>query len=526
MRLFGRTAWSLESVTPPWGDVKSIYDHIREDPKAPLPDEDIVFSRAKVKWVGGAMDGVLGSRAEGAEAENRALKVVQLLMSLQRRADNKSLKELYENLIQDGLISHIDSVLERLTKSDTSYNQLRMSEIGRYFAIRAGHREAVKFGIAMVGLYGRTEDLEFLKILAGNDEFTLFAAIAIARIADNPEQEFWQLAKRVHGWGRVQVVRRLQDTENPEIQAWMLRDGFRNDIMLEYLACICARTGRLHEALNRQFVDTALLDGAADIIRALIAGGPAEGIDDYEFAPDVCESFLNIVAFRSDATLQHFLAVATLRNFLSEPSGWEQRIKSRWTGSPRQTLLSLADNVFGEGRWREQVDVALASSDEETFFVGDTAAHWLGIDTWDKHFERVKAAPLASSSWYRLMKQTDETRIDRVLALAESVLPFDQIELGPGDELGLGPEFQPHGVLDYVLQDLRRFPDRGWRLIKAGLRSPVVRNRNMAIYALGAWSRKPWNDEIRSSVEHARDAEPDGELKQRLASLLLGTPLL
>ena len=78
------------------------------------------------------------------------------------------------------------------------------------------------------------------------------------------------------------MVRRLKDTTDPEIQAWMLREGFRNNIMDEYLACICARAGKLHLALNDQFVDAMLLDAAAEMIRALITGGPAEDIDDYE----------------------------------------------------------------------------------------------------------------------------------------------------------------------------------------------------------------------------------------------------
>ncbi|MGH9455282.1 MAG: hypothetical protein ACRD2O_15080 [Terriglobia bacterium] len=88
----------------------------------------------------------------------------------------------------------------------------------------------------------------------------------------------------VHGWGRIQIVDRLVRTHDPQIQAWLLREGFRNSVMDEYLACICARADRLHEALKASGVDRPLLDGAAGIFRALIAGGPAEGIDEYEHA--------------------------------------------------------------------------------------------------------------------------------------------------------------------------------------------------------------------------------------------------
>jgi hypothetical protein len=118
------------------------------------------------------------------------------------------------------------------------------------------------------------------------------------------------------------------------------------------------------------------------------------------------------------------------------------------------------------------------------------------------------------------MQQTNESRINEVLAFAESVLPLDQIETGPGDELGVGPNFQPHQALDWVLQDLRRFPGRGWRLIKAGLRSPVVRNRNMAINALSEWDSRFWRAEMRTEVERALDIEPRTDVKKRLADAL------
>ena len=45
--------------------------------------------------------------------------------------------------------------------------------------------------------------------LGGQDEFSLFAAVALGRTAAYPEQRLWELAKQVHGWGRIQIVERL-----------------------------------------------------------------------------------------------------------------------------------------------------------------------------------------------------------------------------------------------------------------------------------------------------------------------------
>ena len=241
---------------------------------------------------------------------------------------------------------------------------------------------------------------------------------------------------------------------------------------------------------------------------------------DYEYSGDACETYLNIVWSRADLSLRHFLAVAKLKWFLAQPDGWEKRKQEQWTDSRRENMRSLSDEVLGRLSWRSKTTDALASENEQTFYEGDEAAQVLSIDTWDLHFSRVRGNPLASSSWYRLMQQTNESRINEVLAFAESVLPLDQIGTGPGDELGMGPNFQPHQALDWVLQDLRRFPGHGWRLIKAGLSSPVVRNRNMAINALSAWGPKSWSSEMRAEVGSAADVEPKPEVKKRLADLL------
>jgi len=219
------------------------------------------------------MDGVLGHHFGNSDSTQQVFEIGEALRSLLQRANNRNLKNLYERVVRDSILSYIDSLLKELNKSMVSFDPVRLVEIGRYFATRAGHREAVKFGLALLGFAGTSDDLGVLNVLGRNEEFTLYSAVAIARVAADPEQALWNLARDVHGWGRIQIVERLKQTKNPEIQAWMLREGFHNEIMDEYLACICARAGRLHEALRKQFVDDALLDGAAGIIRALISGG-------------------------------------------------------------------------------------------------------------------------------------------------------------------------------------------------------------------------------------------------------------
>jgi len=523
LHLFGKRRWSLDLLPQPWGELKSIYAYLRAGGADPLPDEQMIFPPNQIRWVGGAMDGVLGFQSEGGEKSKRVFRIVGATQRLQQEADGRWLKNLYETIIEDAIVGCIDVVLKELNKSHS--NTDRLSEIGRYLAACGGHREAVKFGVALIGVFGTNQDSDILKTLGKHDEFTAFAAVALARVSENPERDLWEMAKLVHGWGRVQIVQRLKDTGDPEIQFWMLREGFRNEIMNEYLACICARAGRLHERLSQHPVDLSLLDAVADIIRALISGGPAEDIDDYEFAVDACERYVNIVWSRNDLGLRHFLAVAAVSKFLEQAGGWEKRMGSGWTELRRETMQALAKDVLARERWRDLVRIGLAVNDGQGFYDANQAAEQLSIDTWAVHLARVKSSPLTSYSWYHLMRQTDDARIGPVLAFAEFVMPFTEIETGPSDSLGSGPEFQAHQALDWVLQGLRRFPGRGWRIIKAGLRSPVIRNRNGAIQTLAAWSRGSWTEEMQNAVERAQDEEPQQDIKARLESLLSGSEI-
>jgi len=46
MRFFRKNPWSIQAVAPSWGNLLSIYDRVREDPSAVLPDEGKVFPGA------------------------------------------------------------------------------------------------------------------------------------------------------------------------------------------------------------------------------------------------------------------------------------------------------------------------------------------------------------------------------------------------------------------------------------------------------------------------------------------------
>jgi hypothetical protein len=123
------------------------------------------------------------------------------------------------------------------------------------------------------------------------------------------------------------------------------------------------------------------------------------------------------------------------------------------------------------------------------------------------------------------MQTDDPERINRVVRLAEERLPLAEIATGAAEELGLGLEYQAHSALDFVLQDLRRFPRKGWKLIRTGLLSPVTRNRNMALRALAAWERETWSNEAELLLRRALEVEPNTETRDSIRKVLKGEAL-
>jgi hypothetical protein len=522
LNLLNFRSWSLTNLFPTWKG-QSLYDFVQANGGAVDLPEQSKRDENKIGWTSGAFDGVTSHHLfdpEGGEQQKRSTEVVRALEAFLKRATEENLSNLYAIVQKEPLISSAEDLQKVMSAKLLNRYKSRIRETGRYLTTRADDRENVKLGIILIELSGDESDLLALELLATHDEFTLYAVVALTHLVSDPEQALWNVAKRVHGWGRVHVVERLNDTQNRDIQAWMLRDGFRNNVMDEYLAGICAKTGQLHEALKPAQIDEALLDGAADILKALVLGGPVDSIDDYAHAPEAVRRYLEHAANALSLDLAHLLCIARLKHFLSDEDGWEQRLSKRWTAEMREEARVMCSALIDRPEWKDKVSWALKSEDDRVFYQADSAAQQLGISTREIHFDRVRAAPSKSSSWYRLLQQTDETQIEEVLNFAARALPLEQIATGPTDSLGFGERYEAHRALDWILQDLKRFPELGWKFLRAGIQSPVTRNRNMALNALLEWPRTAWPDDAEWLLRGALQSEPNGNLRERLKKAL------
>lgn len=449
-------------------------------------------------------------------------KTVQLIVDYcnQPTATNKA--ALYESLLDEAVVAQIDDLIERLLDHQ-GRNDSRLHDLARSLVLDAPDRERVKLGIALLALFRNPEDLDIFLTIGRHDEFSLYAAVAIQN-QENSERSHWELGKNVFGWGRIHVVERLSETTDPAIQDWLVRDGFRNEILYEYLAGLCARAGHLKEALKQDTVDRELLTAAGEIVTAWLLGGPVASITSYEEGVETVQLLLGHLN-RSAATLGDLLAVSAVRSFLigSSPKS-EEAIAHGWSEGLCERLALQCDEIINRPDWPGRVTAALESEDDKTFYDADRCAAVLNIDTWEHHRQRLRLNFREPSRWYYVMRGAGMERVKQVVDMAEKYLPLEAIAIGPAEENGLGPEFGNDSCLDFVVQDLRKYKGVGSSLIEAALRSRVIRLRRVAIVTLEEWGRENWWTTAAEDLAAAAAAEPREDVREEIRRLLAGLP--
>jgi hypothetical protein len=530
----GGGGWDIDTVTPPWGDRPSIYAHVQAHvrPGVPglapggdlLPDEEVLPGRESFRWAPGALDGSLGRHSSPETSQRAAEDVADALAALLERTTDARAGALYDLLTEDRALNYVDELIPLIGERSAGMDAGRLHAVARWLATRAPEREPVKIAIALLGILRGAGDRDLLMTLGRHDELTLFAAVALQNTEPAPIRTLLELGRYVEGWGRVHVVHRLADARDDQVRAWLLREGWRNGVMHEYTALACATGGDLVGALRLPFPDAPLMLGAGAILDALIRGrgGPAEAIGDYADGPEAAELYLRHLLER-EPELDHAPHARAIRDFVDEDEGesadpllgWPQR---------RRAVVELADAVLALPRWEARVRAGLASRRRDDFERAAEAARAVGVDPWEAYYGRMERGVADASEWFSLMRTEDPEQLARAVRLAEARIPLEKIATGPAREMGWGKEFEAHDALDWVLQELHRLPGAGWALIRAGVRSPTLRNRHMAIRALRAWDPGAWPDEARSLFTIALAEEPDDKVRESLRRLLAGEP--
>jgi hypothetical protein len=465
-----------------------------EGPPPALPDEGPQDGRT-IRWGAGALDGVLARHVDAAPEPARGAELAMLIEHA-ATGDEEARIALYEAARADGIVFALDEALDALN----GVPRESVAELGRSLLRRSQHREPLKLAVALVGRAGDAGDIPLLETVARHDEFSRVAGTALANLLDDPVTAWWRVGCLASGWGKVEAVGRL--TEQPslpaDVRAWLLRHGCDNAVTPEYLAYACATAGGLEPALDG-LVDDELLDGACTIVRALVRGGPAEDIDDYEPGPRVAARVVELVAERP-SSLVRLRAVVDTRRWAED---YEEHV----------ALAERCGRVLMRGDVRGFVSDRLEYPDEalEVWEIAEA----VGVDPWEAGWRHLQEAPADATLYHVLARTPNAHRWARLARFAEEKLPLGVLSSGPRDQLFPAPQHrEPAHALLFLLQDMR--PGR-WSavLVSTGLLNPVIPTRNAALHALGRMPPPQWGETVRQALRRLAQEEPLDEVRER-----------
>lgn len=520
------TANDIAALPAPWApDATSLRERIARAFASRTSDDDSIqlepdtpHDPDTIRYADGLRDALFGGD-EDTPSKTNARSLVAALGRLVRRPEAVAFRHFHDLLADADVLGVIDEFLPRVIEQRLPSELV--AAVARRVASQSPDLAAVKLAIGLLGVCSTDRDLDLVLELGRYEELTLYSAVAVTHMTHAIERPLWTLAQGAVGWGRIQVVRRLTDVRDPEIRAWLLREGYSNSIMVEETAYHCAVEGGLLDALRDDQPDDALLKGAGELIEALIDGGPAEDIDDYADGAEVCALYLAHLARRPATDLRTFLHVQAIRRFEGDADGpWSERERRGWTAARRLEIRAAAGAYLARPEWLPLAEAGLQLEARRDYWPAAAVARALGVDVWPHHFRRQR--DLGVDHWWELMQTDSEERVLQILDLAYERLDLSLVGSGPGTSLGLGPDYENDSAVDFILQDLRRFPGLGWTIIEVGLRARTIRARNMAHKALAAWDRAQWPTEAEALLRTALAKEPDAEVAERIEALIAG----
>lgn len=366
--------------------------------------------------------------------------------------------------------------------------------------------ELLKIGFELLEVFGEPDDevKDVARLLGLSDEFAIFAVFNMMDWHDG-NQEVFELAKKVRGWGRIHAIAKLEP-ETAEIRDWLFFEGVDNEVVPAYSALECYEksgfASRMKQPLNaREFT------AAGTIVDTLLDEGPVPGISALDDSQGALQAYIGHAA-QHDLDLDDLYTVFHIRAY-ADHEGFGKTAQD-------------CDGLLGLPASRAKVEEAVARGEAISL------ADYLGIP----YCEALLAAMQADfdGQYTRIgWLLDDDSYVDRALDLVREKVPLDSMEEGPRDEIGFGFDYDLNIKLDFVLQSLREHLLAGEDIVSKALMSPTVRNRAMAHRVLKSWVYTvgiPLGDlssELYERLKAAYEAEPRDDLKQSMRPLLDGT---
>ena len=277
---------------------------------AVLPDEHLVADDG-VHFAPGARDGIFSGPDDSEYGRAAVERVYDALAALAAKPTAATRRRLREVFREGNVRQRIDPLRERLGSSPPAGAERLYPELRELF-LRSGHRDEVKYALSLMSGFRQPADADLFRVIGRHEEFTLYAAVALALVSDDPLGEWLALLPHVRRFGRNELAGLiLREPRSREVREQLVSQGLGAGNGL-VLAAGC----RLDELMARPWVDARVLAGAREILDSLIWNlDSAYDLTDYPDAGVAVEHFLARLSERSLAPGEA-RTVAELRRFL------------------------------------------------------------------------------------------------------------------------------------------------------------------------------------------------------------------
>ena len=478
-----------------------------------------------VPWADGAMDGVYIYHTVGNEEDIEPLKNIVFQIS------EGKFEEAQNNLenLDFFMISRRDPLLNWIIQEQKQININNLCEFTISQLSTSKNIEVIKFCLCVleiINLETEKDTIEKVKILALSDEFTLYC-LNILKNLENSNEEIFEIAKKVKGWGRIYSVKYLKVT-NDEIKEWLLEEGYLNYINPAYTAYTCAKKINLIEILNEDKISNKKFNDISYLMNALLDEEAITGISNLEDRELLIERYLE-KAKTLASTEEDYYAVITLKEYIKN----NKEINNE--------LIKICDEILNSENTRNNVKELLKEG------YGYNIAKYLGIDIDKYILEYLQDNPLKNP--YIVFNISERENMEKLVSLIEKKLTLEKLEGAPTDKFySKNEENKEYIFLDTIIKKLGNFgrterkfvvsvypveptasmdePENfigiGENLIICALNSPYVDIRYGAVNTLESWKEKGYilSNEIIENIKKLEKLEVDEELKIKLNELL------
>ena len=257
-----------------------------------------VSGEGEMKWAPGAYDGIMiyhygiegPDGDDGEDCEDLLWDALEAASKRKFKVADVLFAELTSKYRAVGLIDTLQTfVIENAEDLDID----NIFDAAVYMIRNSEETECVKVGLELLEIFEVVEEdiREVIRTVALYEEFTLFSIFNMIGWEDGND-ELFKLAQKVHGWGRIHAVERLQP-ETEEIRHWLLTEGTVNNISNSYSALVCWTKSDAEKVLFG-IPSEEEFKGIGTLLLSLIDESPVPGISEMEEPEKIIRRYLDI----------------------------------------------------------------------------------------------------------------------------------------------------------------------------------------------------------------------------------------